>query len=281
MNFKHELIGCIGMPISENPTGVMQEAAFKALGLPFRYLLVEGEPERLAEIVAGFKALKFAGANFTIPNKAAVIQYLDEISTNAKLMGAVNTVRIGANGAWIGENTDGQGFIQSLAQINVDPKGKKITVLGAGGAARAICVELAMLGAKQINIINRTASRAEPLVNLINNKTPADATFQLWTKDHRVPTGTDILINATSIGLYPSTDKPEIDYGSVTSNMIVCDVIPNPPRTKFLAEADKIGARTLDGLGMLVFQGAIAFEMWTGENAPTEIMRAALEDVFS
>lgn len=280
-NYKAELVGVFGHPVAENPTVVMQEAGFRALGLNWRYLNLEVLPEDLAAAVQGMRAMNFQGINCTIPHKVAVLQYLDEVVPDARLMGAVNTVRREGN-RLIGENTDGKGFMRSLREdVGVDARGKRVVVLGAGGAARAMTVELAMAGAESITIVNRSRERAMPLVTLLAENTPVRVDFVEWTGPYAVPAGTDILANATSIGLYPNVDdRPDLDYATITSGMIVCDVIPNPPRTPFLREAEARGAQTLDGLGMLVYQGAIAFKMWTGHDAPVQEMRAALAAVF-
>jgi shikimate dehydrogenase len=163
----------------------------------------------------------------------------------------------------------------------VDPAGKRIVVLGAGGAARSVTVELALAGAAHITVVNRTAERGQTLVALLNEKTPVDADFVPWERTYALPSATDVLVNATSIGLFPNVDqKPDIAYDSITDAMIVCDVIPNPPHTPLLKEAEARGARTLDGLGMLVYQGGIAFKMWTGLDAPLAVMRLALAQAF-
>jgi shikimate dehydrogenase len=280
-NYKSELVGVFGHPVAENPTIVMQEAGFAALGLNWRYLNIEVLPDDLAAAVQGLRAMNFQGINCTIPHKVAVLQYLDDVSPDAKLMGAVNTVRRDGK-RLIGENTDGKGFLRSLREdAGVDPNGLRIVVLGAGGAARAMTVELALAGASHITIVNRSAERARPLVALLNENTPTHATYVPWDIAFSIPSDTHVLVNTTSIGLYPNvTDKPNIDYATIKPGMVVCDVIPNPPHTPFLDEAAKRGARTLDGLGMLVNQGAIAFKMWTGHDAPVEAMRKALAAEF-
>lgn len=281
-NYLSSLTGVFGYPVAENPTIVMQEAGFRALGLNWRYLNFEVLPDDLAAAVQGMRAVQnFRGVNLTIPHKMAVIQYLDGVSPDAALMGAVNTVRREGD-RLIGENTDGKGFLRSLREdAGVDPAGKSVVVLGAGGAARAMTVELALAGARHITVVNRSPERGLPLVDLLNLRTPASATFVQWTPDYAVPEGTDVLANTTSIGLYPNVDeRPDVNYATIAPGMVVCDVIPNPPQTPFLREAAARGARTLDGLGMLVYQGAIAFKMWTGHDAPVPAMRAALEAVF-
>ena len=280
-NYKSELTAVFGHPVAENPTCVMQEAAFNALGLNWKYLTIEVLPEDLEDALKGMKAFNMKGVNLTIPHKVEVLKYLDEIAPDARLIGAVNTIR-NENGKLIGENTDGKGFLVSLRKdAGVEPSGKTAVVLGAGGAARAITVELALAGVSHITLINRTLKRGQDLVKHLKQNTAVEAEFLPWTSGIAIPEKTDILVNATSIGLYPDIDaKPDIHYESIHGKMIVCDVIPNPPRTPFLNEAEKRGARTLDGLGMLVYQGAIGFRMWTGKEAPTDVMKKALEDVF-
>jgi len=281
-NYKAELVGVFGHPVAENPTIVMQEAAFLALGLNWRYLTIEVYPEDLADAFKGLCAMNFRGINLTIPHKVEVLKYLDEVAEDARLMGAVNTVRREGK-KLIGENTDGKGFLRSLREdAGVDPAGKRVVVLGAGGAARAMTVELALAGAAHLILVNRSPRRGQELAALLNEKTPVKAEFVPWDKTYRAPAETDILVNATSIGLFPNVnDKPDLDYETITPGMIVCDVIPNPPFTPFLKEAEARGAKILVGLGMLVYQGAIGFKMWTGLDAPVAVMREALARAFA
>jgi shikimate dehydrogenase len=280
-SYLYNLVGAFGDPIAENPTRVMFEAAFQKLKLQWKYLNINVRGGDLQDAVKGLRAMNFSGINLTIPHKVQVLRYLDSVSKDAALMGAVNTVR--CNGVkLIGENTDGKGFITALTgDAGVGPKGRQIVLLGAGGAARAISVELALAGVKEIVVVNRTEKRGRELTALLNKKTPTSAVYEKWDKTFRVPDGTDILVNATSIGLFPIVEaRPDIDYESIVKNMTVCDVIPNPPRTPFLNEAEKRGAQTIDGLGMLVYQAAIAFKMWTGEEAPVEEMKRAIKAEF-
>ncbi|HHY58123.1 MAG TPA: shikimate dehydrogenase [Chloroflexi bacterium] len=281
-NYMENITGVFGFPVAENPTGVMQNAAFQALGLNWRYLNFEVTAENLGNAVLGMRAMNnFRGVNCTIPHKVAVLQYLDEIAPSAQVIGAVNTVRREGD-RLIGENTDGKGFMRALGDdADIDAAGTHAVILGAGGAARAIAVELALAGARQITVVNRSHGRGETLVRLLNEKTPAHAEFVAWAGAYRVPDGVDLLINATSIGLFPNVeDAPDIDFDSITPGMVVCDVIPNPPRTPFLRRAAERGATTLDGLGMLVYQGAIAFKMWTGYEPSIEVMHTALAAEF-
>lgn len=280
-SYRMELTGVFGYPVDENPTVVMIEAAFRALGLPWRYLNVKVPPESLAAAVAGLRAMSFRGINLTIPHKCEVIQYLDAVADDARIMGAVNTVYV-ADGRLTGANTDGKGFLRALTDdARVDPAGKTYMILGAGGAARAISVELALAGAREIVVANRSEARGRQLVALLAEHCRANARFVPWDENLAIPAATDVLVNATSIGLYPQVDDlPSIDYATIKPGMVVCDVIPNPPRTRFLEMAQARGALTLDGLGMLVYQGAIAFKLWTGREAPVEVMKQALAAEF-
>ena len=281
LSLRAELVGVFGDPVDENPTGIMQEAAFDAAGLNWRYLLLAVPAEDLGAALAGMRALGFRGINLTIPHKVAVLKHLDEVAPDAALIGAVNTVRRVGN-RLIGENTDGKGFLRSVREdAGVDPVGKRIVFLGAGGAARAMSVEMALAGASHITIVNRSQPRGEELVRRLTQQTPVKAEFVPWVGDYPVPPEADILVNATSIGLYPNVgDKPQVMMVTITPDLLVCDVIPNPPQTAFLAAAGARGARTLDGLGMLVYQGAIAFKLWTGVEPSLPVMRRALEAFF-
>jgi shikimate dehydrogenase len=280
-SYKSELVGVFGHPVAENPTIVMLEAAFNELNLDWRYLTIEVLPADLKKAVAGMRAMQMKGMNLTIPHKIDVMKYLDRIAPDAALIGAVNTVRT-ENKKLVGENTDGKGFLESLKKdAGLDPAGKNYLIIGAGGAARAISVELALAGAKMITITNRTSLKGKELVKHLNSNTEVHAEFLPWEGSLTVPGATDVLVNATSIGLYPEVnDKPDLEYSSINKNMVVCDVIPNPPLTAFLKEAAQHGAKTLDGLGMLVYQGAIGFKMWTGMDAPVAVMKVALSREF-
>jgi len=279
LNFKQELTACFGQPVAENPTQVMMEAAYHHHGLDWRYLTIEVAPEDLGAAVAGARAMGFRGFNCTIPHKVAVIEHLDGLGESASLMGAVNCV-VRRGEQLIGENTDGKGFVKSLREL-VDPAGKRVVMFGAGGAARAIGVEIALAGAAHITIVNRSPQRGRELTDLLNERVPAEATFSEWTGPFSIPEGTDIVINATSIGLFPDVDaRLDLNFETLTEQMVVADVIPNPPRTNLVREAEARGCRVIDGLGMLVDQGTIGVEYWSGVDPDPVVMRAALEDVF-
>ena len=281
-NYKYELVGVLGFPVAENPTCVMQEAAFAALGLQWRYLTIEVKPEALPDAIRGVRAMGMMGVNLTIPHKVAVMPLLDEISRDAAIIGAVNTVRR-VGDKLIGENTDGKGFLRGVReQGGVDPAGKNVLVLGAGGAARAITVELALAGAGRITIWNRSAERGEALCRDLKARTPADAHFVPWRRTCAVGPDVDIVVNATSIGLFPDTEAmPDVDFKNAGAELLVCDVVPNPPETRMIKAARALGFKVLTGLPMLVFQGAIGFEMWTGQKAPEHAMTDALEKAFA
>lgn len=278
-SFKQELVSVFGQPVAENPTQYMIESAFRHHQLDWRYLTIEVAPEGLTDAVRGMRAMNFRGGNLTIPHKVAVIPLLDRLSDAAALMGAVNCILRDGNDL-VGENTDGKGFVQSLRDV-ADPAGKRIVVFGAGGAARAICVETALAGAQKFTIVNRSRQRGEELAALLKMKVRADAQFVTWSKSFAIPPGTDIVINATSIGLFPDVDaRLDIDMESLRPEMIVADVIPNPPATRLVREARARGCKVLDGLGMLVNQGVIGFKLWTGLDPDPSVMRQALEEVF-
>ena len=271
-----DIVCCIGQPIAGNPTQFMMERAFEAEGLDWRYLTFEVPPESLADAVRGLRALGFRGANFTIPHKVAVVPLLDGLGQSAELMGAVNCVH-NVQGKLIGENTDGKGFVQSLKTVT-DPKGKDILIFGAGGAARAIAVELGLAGVGSITIVNRTEARGQELVDLLQQRVKVSAKLVVGQGPHVIHDSANVVINATSIGLGDPEARFPVDGTSLRPEMVVADVVFNPSQTAFLREAAEHGCRTVDGLGMLVNQGVIAFKIWTQEDADAEVMREALEE---
>ncbi len=274
-NYRAQLTGVFGCPVDENPTIILQEAAFRAAGLDYRYLTLYVKPEDLADAFRGLKAMNFRGINLTVPHKVAALQYADELSREVQLIGATNTI-VNDGGRLIAYNTDGKGFVKGIEKAGVRLPGKRVAMLGAGGAARAIAVECALAGVEAMTIINRDPSKGEALAALLNEKTSCWAEFVRWEGTARIP-ACDILINATSVGLYPDPGCPFIRYEDIQPGMIVQDVIPNPADTLFLKKARQQGATALDGLNMLVYQGAIGFKLWTGEEADEGVMRRALE----
>lgn len=277
-DFLYPLTGSFAMPAAENPTVVMIEAAYRELGLNWLYLNCEVHPDRLGDAVRGARAMGWRGFNCSIPHKVAVIEHLDALGESARIIGAVNTV-VRNGDALIGENTDGKGFVKALNEV-VDPAGKAVLVFGAGGAARAVAVELALAGVSRIVIVNRGRSRGEELTRVLLDHTPTEASFLSWAPGFSIPVNTDIVINATSIGLYPNVDQTlDFDPATLHPEMIVADGIHNPPLTPLLRLAKSLGCRVVDGLGMLVNQGVIGIRYWTGLDANAQAMRQALLDL--
>ncbi len=274
-DFLHELVGSMSQGAAGNPTVAMIEAAFAHHGLHWRYVNMEVAPADLADAVRGARAMGFRGFNCSMPHKVAVIQHLDGLGESAAIMGAVNCV-VRRGDQLIGENTDGKGFLKSLCEV-LDPRGKSVVLLGAGGAARAIAVELALAGVKHITVVNRGEGRAIELVTLLREKLKLSADFAAWTGDYAIPAGTDALINGTSIGLYDADARIPLDASSLTPGLVVADVIFSPPRTRLIREAEARGCRAIDGLGMIVNQGVISVEYWTGVTPDPAVMRCAVE----
>jgi len=271
------IVCCMGQPVAGNPTQYMMEKAFDAAGLDWRYLTLEVPPENLLDAIRGLRAMGFKGGNFTIPHKVAVIEHLDGLSGAAELIGAVNCINRHEDDKLIGENTDGKGFVQSLRAVT-GSDGKKVVVLGAGGAARAIAVELGLAGAAQITIVNRTVERGQDLVDLLNDRVKVQSELVHWQGDLDVPEDADILINATSIGLGDEDARVPLNVESLRPELVVADVIFNPPQTQLLRDAKRQGCTTLDGLGMLVNQAVIGFKIWTNVDPDAAVMREALEE---
>lgn len=279
-NYRAELVGLFGNPVDENPTGPMMEAGFKAQGLNYRYITMKVEKENLKDAIAGIRAIGMRGLNLTIPHKIAVIPFLDELSPAAKIIGAVNSIRV-QDGQLIGENTDGKGFVTSLMETGAELNGRIITVLGSGGAARAVAVECAISGTETVNIVARNEESGQELADLISEKTEAQGVYFTWKGSVPIPEGTEVLVNCTNVGLYPDENKPDITYEDIRKNMTVCDVVFNPPETKFLKEAKARGAATVNGLGMLVNQAALNYCLWTENMAPKDMMKEALLREFN
>ena len=273
--FCPELVGSMSQGAAGNPTVAMVEAAFAHHGLDWRYINMEVSPADLPAAVQGARALGFRGFNLSLPHKVSVIPLLDGLGQSAALMGAVNCV-VRRGDQFIGENTDGKGFLASL-QTLIDPVGKTVVLFGAGGAARAIAVELALAGASTLQIVNRDSTRGTELADLIQTKTATRACHLPWTPGFQIPPEADIVINATSIGLYDENAALDIDPASLQPAMVVADVIFNPVRTRLLRDAETRGCRTLDGLGMLVNQGVIGIHYWTGLDPDPTVMKDALQ----
>jgi len=276
-NFLSSITGSFATPAAENPTVTMMEAAFRHHGIDARYLNCEVDAEALGDAVRGARAMGWIGFNCSIPHKVAVIEYLDGLGESARIIGAVNCV-VNRHDALVGENTDGQGFLTSLRTVT-DVDQKTLVILGAGGAARAIAVETALAGVASITVVNRDPDRAVQLVELISQRTPARANLVAWDETYAIPPDVDVVVNATSVGLFPDVDaRLNIDVETLRPGLVVADVIGNPPTTVLLRDAQARGCTTLDGLGMLVSQGAISIEYWLGMSPDRDVMRRALEE---
>lgn len=278
-DFLPSLVGSMSEGAAGNPTVEMIEAAFRHHGLHYRYINMEVASADLADAVKGARAMGFKGFNCSLPHKVSVIQHLDGLGKSAEIMGAVNCV-VQRDGKFIGENTDGKGFLESLKSL-IDPAGKKIVILGAGGAARAIAVELGLAGAGQITVVNRSTERGLALNTLLVDKLQLDSHFVQWSDTFQIPADTEVLVNGTSIGLYDGNATLPIDLTTLKPSMVVADVIFSPPETWLLREAKQAGCATLDGLGMIVNQGITSVDYWTGVRPEASVMRTAVENALS
>lgn len=273
------LVGSFSEGADDNPTVTMIEAAFARSHLNSRYVNCEVAPADLEDAVRGARAMGWVGFNCSIPHKIAVVEYLDGLGVSAELIGAVNCV-VRRGGRFIGENTDGRGFVEALRPVR-DPAGCHVVVLGAGGAGRAIAVELGLAGAREVTVVNRDAARGRDLAAIVARGTGAEASWAPWREAYEVPDGADVLVNATPVGLTPNDHAmPDVDLRTLRPEMVVADVVFNPPQTRFLGEAAHRGAVTVDGLGMLVEQGVLSVRYWAGVDPDRAVMREALAQAF-
>lgn len=271
-----KIVGVFGWPVGHTASPCMHNAAFKALGLNWVYLPFEVKPQLLESAVKTLIPLNIEGVNVTIPHKKDVVPFMDELSPEAKFIGAVNTI-VKKDKELIGYNTDGQGFIKSLEENKISVSGKNILVMGAGGASFSVSRELIFKKVKTLTVANRTLEKAEGL-----KKTIKEIEVLPIKKDSLKSAlkNTNIFINTTSIGM-KKDDPLLIEEGWLTSSIeAVVDLIYNPAETKLLKVAKKKGIKTMNGLSMLLYQGALSFELWTGKKAPIEVMRKALYKKF-
>jgi len=274
---KTKTLGIFGYPISHTLSPAMHNAVIKALGLDMVYLPFEVKPSNLKEAINGIKSLGIIGVNITIPHKESVIRFLDDISEEARLVGAVNTI-VYKDRKLVGYNTDGSGYMASLKEeLGFNPKSKRIIIIGAGGAARGILAALATQKPKSITVANRTLSRAVSLIKAFKGKF-RDTRFEAINLDDNMLkmsfNSVDLLINTTSVGMKQSKAL-KIPLETLPKIAIVSDIIYNPLETLLLKKAKKFGLTTHGGLGMLVHQGARSFKLWTGMDAPMNVMRKA------
>ena len=256
--------GVIGSPVTHSRSPAIHNAAFAAAGIDWTFVAFEVAPGHAARALDGMRALGLGGLSVTTPHKDDVAAAVDECSDDAALLGAVNCVVPVGDGRLRGESTDGPGFVRSLADAGFDPAGSRCCVLGAGGAARSVVLALARAGAAGVTVVNRTTAKAEAAAALAGSAGQvADG-----VGDH------DLVVNATSLGFGGGAELP-LDPAALGSGQLVADLVYEPLETPLLAAARAAGCATVDGLGMLVHQAAIAFELWTGEPAPVEAMRTA------
>lgn len=278
-----QLVGLIGWPVGHTLSPTMHNTAFEARRLNWRYVPLPVAPGQVEAAVLGLAALGFRGANVTVPHKRAVLTALDSLSPAAEALGAVNTVvveRAGGEATLTGHNTDATGLIRGLRDARFEPRDASVVVVGAGGAARAVVFGLMEAGATHVSVLNRTASRAQALVSDLGGLSSTVVEAEAFNQETLIAAShdADLLLNATTVGMWPREDASIWpDRERVPAHLTVFDVVYNPLETKLLRQAQASGARAVGGLGMLVHQGARAFEMWTGDAPPLEVMRAACE----
>ena len=274
-----QVVGVIGWPVKHSLSPPMHNAAFRMLGLNWVYVAFEVHPDAMAEAMAGLRGLAIRGLNVTIPHKAAVVPHLDEISPVSRTLGVVNTVDNVA-GHLSGDSTDGPGFMRALAEAGEGIAENRVVLIGAGGSARAVALAVAQEAPEELVIINRTLERAVALAALAKEGAELESVHAIALDSSEVAgvvSSAHVIIDGTPVGMYPHADvAPVISPEWFRPSQLVCDLTYNPRETVLLRAACTAGARVLDGTGMLVHQGAIALERWTGQPAPIEVMRLAL-----
>lgn len=267
--------GVIGDPIEHTLSPIMHNAAFEALKLDYAFLAFKVKAASVEKAVSGMRALGMHGLSVTMPHKSTVIKYLDEVDHAAKTTGSANTI-LNKNGKLFGYNTDGVGALEALRENGVEPTGKRVLLLGAGGAARAIAYTLAQ-EADELVILNRTTKHALELANLLKQKYGTKVVADLLsskTIKHNLR-DSNILINATSVGMEPNSNQSLVAPELLKPDLVVMDAVYNPVETKLAKDAEMAGAKVISGVEMLIYQGALAFKIWTGCSAPVEVMRHA------
>ena len=272
INAATRLCAVYGSPIAHSASPAMHNAAFAALGLNWRYLAFEVDPKNLRAAIEGAKVMGFAGINLTVPHKLLAVDMVDKLDESAKTWGAVNTIRFGPEGA-VGFNTDADAIVTALHEdLAMSLRGAKVLLLGAGGAGRTAALKLAAENVAELFLANRTSSKAEQIAGEITRRFPSVRVSVGYPR-----TAVDLLVNATSLGLKADDSSPlDEQQFSLKQVRAVYDMIYRPAETRLLRAAKKAGCQTANGLGMLLHQGAKAFEIWTGKAAPLKVMRRAL-----
>ncbi len=272
---KTKICGVIGDPIEHTLSPIMQNAAFEALKIDYVFLAFKVKPANVGDAIDGMRALNIRGLNVTMPHKKAVINHIDRIDLAAQIVNSVNTILHKEN-LLFGFNTDGVGALKALKENGVELKGRKVLLLGAGGAARAIAYTLAK-EADQLTVLNRTIKPAKDLADLLGRAVSKkiDAGSLSSSDIERNLDDTDILINATSVGMKPNEGESPVNPKLLRSRLSVMDIVYNPIETKLSKDAKAVGAKVVSGVEMLIYQGAASFEIWTGKSAPVDVMRQA------
>jgi len=272
---KTQTYGVIGNPIEHSLSPAMQNAAFEALKMNCVFLAFKVAPNEVENALRGMRGLNVRGLNVTMPNKNAVIGYLDEVDDTAKFLGSVNTI-LNDNGKLRGFSTDGSGAFRALHENGIELSGKNLLLLGGGGAAKAIAFALAK-EVDQLMLLNRTPEKMKELASALNKKARKKVTVGLLSEKavQKNLRGADIIINATSVGMHPNVEESLVKSAWLESNLTVMDIVYNPFETKLAKEAKAAGAKVISGLEMLIYQGAASFEIWTGKPAPVDVMRKA------
>jgi shikimate dehydrogenase len=265
----------LGEVVDGNPTQEMLQAAFGAVGLPWTYVSIPVPAGSFGDAWAAARTLGFSGLNVTKPYKIEAARLADRLSPVAAAMGAVNCV-YRADDELVGDNTDGRGLVRAVSGSH-RIEGSSVFVLGAGGAARAAAVEMALAGAREIVVASRSEEPGRSLVEAIRATGTADARYEPWRGELSVPAGCDLLVNATSVGMFDPDERPAVDLGALLPDAVVADVVIAPRPTGLLVEAARRGLATVPGNEMLVRQAAVGFELWTGREAPLAVLRAALD----
>lgn len=272
---KTRVCGVIGDPIEHTLSPLMHNAAFEALKLDYVFLAFKVKPAEVGNAIAGMRALNIRGLNVTMPHKSTIMNFLDRIDLSAKIINSVNTI-LNKESTLFGFNTDGVGALKALRENGVEPKGRKVLLLGAGGAARAIAYTMAK-EADELAVLNRTVKQARDLAKLLEktaNKKIVAGSLSPSEIQHNIQ-DSDILINATSMGMKPKADESPVSPKLLRRNLAVMDIVYNPLETKLAKDAKAAGAQVVSGVEMLIYQGAASFEIWTGKSAPVEVMRKA------
>lgn len=278
-----KLVGLLGTPLKQTFSPQMHNETFVKLNLDYFYFPIEVDNSKLKEVVTGIRNMNFAGFNVTKPNKIAIMEYLDELDELAEKIGSVNTVVI-KDGKLKGYNTDGEGFTRALLkQTNLDLSTSTCLIFGAGGASRAVSSTLAFKGIKKLYIVDKFDEVSLSLVNDINSKISPCAQHVAYNngKYAKYLAESNVVVNASGVGMYPYFGQTPIEQKCLRKELFVADLTYNPAKTQFLIEAEEVGCQTMNGIGMVINQGAKAFSLWTGVHEPVELMTETISKIVA